>query len=200
MDLGVEQVGSLILKGQRSKVIRADELTNVGSMLLEDIGLAELVSFPALNRVETRLLLRDSITLGGSADLPRVSDDDSTLRVFEAPKLSMVGKERKDGLAMQRMAFSVVDVSALTEVHGDLSMKEMPALTHVELPRLQMVEGKLMVGGSNRLEALQFPALEKAEILELVALTSLKRVVARRLDARVRQSSGTLATSLEVGP
>ncbi len=200
LDLDVEQVGSLVLKGQRSKVIRADKLTSVGAMLLEDIGLAELVSFPAMTRVETQLLLGDSVALGGGSDLPRVADDDGTLRVFEAPKLRVVGKERKDGLTMRRMAFSVVKLSALTEVHGDLAMTEMPALTHVELPRLQMVEGKLTVSGSKRLEVLQFPALEKIQILELVALTGLKRVVARRLDAQVRQTSGTLVASLEVGP
>ena len=200
LDLGVEQVGSLVLKGQRSKVIRADKLTSVGAMLLEDIGLAELVSLPALTRVETQLLLRDSVTLEEGTSLPRVADEDGTLRVFEAPRLRVVGAERKDGFTMRRMAFSVVKLAALTEVHGDLTMIEMPALTHVELSRLQMVEGKLTVGGSERLETLQFPALRKTELLELVALTSLKRVVARRLDTQVRQSSGTRVASLEVGP
>lgn len=197
--LGIEQVGSLVLSGQPSKVVRADKLRNAGAMLLEGLGLIELVSFEVLETVTSQLQVRDNVALGPGTDLPEIADDDLTQRIFDAPKLRQVGESRQHGFVIRRGAFTAVRLPALRKVHGDLSFIEMPALTQLQLPRLERVEGKLRVGGSRRLEVLEFPVLSKTEVLELISLTELKRVVARALDSTVRQSSGTKVGVLDVG-
>lgn len=197
--LGIEQVGSLVLAGQPSKVVRADKLRNAGAMLLEGLGLIELVSFEVLETVTSQLQVRNNVALGPGTDLPEIADDDLTQRIFDAPKLRQVGESPQHGFIIRRGAFTAVRLPALREVHGDLSFIEMPALTQLQLPRLERVEGKLRVGGSRRLKVLEFPVLSKTEVLELISLTELKRVVARALDSRVRQSSGTQVGVLDVG-
>ncbi|MCO4769376.1 MAG: hypothetical protein KDA24_05045 [Deltaproteobacteria bacterium] len=199
LELHLEEAGSLVLAGQPSRVIRADKLVRLEAMMLEGLGLAELVSFASLESVAGPMQLKDSVGLVVGGDLPVVGADDATLRVFTAPKLTRVGDSPEHGLFMRRLPFTVVKLSALREVRGALSLTEMPGLTHLELPRLQRVDGPFTVGGSSRLVALQFPALEQAAVLELISLTALKRVVARGLDAQVRQSTGTIVASLEVG-
>ncbi len=196
--LGVEEIGSLVVSGQASRVVRADALVEAGAILLEGLGLVELVSFGALERIGAQLVVRDCVG-GPGSPLPAPSPDDTTARVFEAPRLTQVGQDRRDGLRMGMTAFSVLQLPSLAEVHGDLSLTDMPWLQQVAVGRLGLVEGKILIGGSARLEVLEMPSLEDAEALELIALTGLRRVSARRLDTQVRQTRGTRVASLDVG-
>ncbi len=200
LSLQVHRVGSLVLTDQRSQVVRADQLRSAGAMRLEGLGLTELVSFPVLETVTSQLQVLDSVALAPGFDLPDIPEDDLTQRTFDAPRLQRVGQQKQDGFVMRRAAFTTVRLSALREVHGDLSFTQMPVLTHLETPRLASVNGPMRIGGSKRLETLQFPALTKAKVLDLISLTELKRVVARSLNSRVQQSAGTRVGVMDVGP